>query len=114
MGVSSQPGMYAFSSVLGFVNGASQGMFSGAIGGLVRDVTKLGTRLGMVYALCGVATLAGPPIMGAIVDASGGAYTWALLWSGLLLLVGGVLVLTTSRIVATRGSRGLSKLWGKA
>ncbi|KAH9900596.1 major facilitator superfamily domain-containing protein [Xylariomycetidae sp. FL2044] len=82
--------------VMGFVNGAAQGVFPGAGATLVTDVTRLGTWVGMIFAACGLGTLAGPPVMGAIIDASGGDYMWAQLWAGLMIIAGAMLVLTIS------------------
>ncbi|KAI1106284.1 MFS general substrate transporter [Jackrogersella minutella] len=102
MGVHKRADMYAFSVVMGFVNGAAQGIFSSAASSFVKDVRKMGTWIGMVYALCGFATLAGPPTMGAIIDASGGKYVWGQLWLGLTIVIGGILILTSSMLVGFR------------
>ncbi|KAI1766350.1 MFS general substrate transporter [Hypoxylon sp. FL1150] len=98
MGVHSRGDMYAYSVVMGFVNGAAQSMFASAISSYVQDVRKMGTWIGMVYGLCGFATLAGPPTMGAIIDACDGKYIWAQLWAGLTISLGGTLILLSSRL----------------
>ncbi|KAI0014090.1 major facilitator superfamily domain-containing protein [Xylariaceae sp. FL0662B] len=102
--------MYVYATVTGFVNGASQGVFPGALSSLVTDVTKMGTWIGMVFALCGVSVLAGPPLMGEIIDADGGRYLWAQVWAGLVIIIGSAMVLFTSWLV---GWRHRSKLWHK-
>ncbi|KAI1378223.1 MFS general substrate transporter [Hypoxylon crocopeplum] len=96
IGVRKRADMYAYSVVMGFVNGAAQGIFSSAASSFVEDVRKMGTWIGMVFAICGFATLAGPPTMGAIIDASGGKYIWAQLWAGSTIVIGGLLILVTS------------------
>ena len=77
---------------------------------VVRDVSKLGTWVGMVFALCGIATLAGPPIMGAIVDASGGEYIWGQLWAGLIIVTGAMLTLSATWLGRVRGT---GRFWAK-
>ncbi|KAI0145699.1 MFS general substrate transporter [Hypoxylon sp. NC0597] len=109
MGVHKRADMYAYSVVMGFVNGAAQGLFSSAVSTFVQDVRKMGTWIGMVFALCGFATLAGPPTMGAIIDASNGKYIWGQLWAGTTIVIGGCLILVTTRISAGR-SRKTSKV----
>ncbi|VUC33502.1 unnamed protein product [Clonostachys rosea] len=88
IGVRTQPAMYAYSVLMGFLNGAAQGIFPSAVNSLSIGTDKLGTRLGMVFGLCGVASLAGPPTMGAIIDANKGQYLWAQVCGGTLMCVG--------------------------
>ncbi|KAI1082296.1 major facilitator superfamily domain-containing protein [Whalleya microplaca] len=111
IGVHKRPDMYVYAVVTGFVNGAGQGVFPGALSSLVTDISKMGTWIGMVFALCGIAVLAGPPTMGGIIDASGGSYLWAQIWAGLVIIVGSSMVLFTSWLV---GGRQQKKLWFKA
>ncbi|KAI5928567.1 major facilitator superfamily domain-containing protein [Camillea tinctor] len=110
-GVHKRADMYAYSVVMGFVNGAAQGVFPGATSSLMRDVTRLGTWVGMVFAICGFATLAGPPVMGAIIDHNGGSYLWAQIWAALVIMLGGIFLLASAWLVGTKGTK---KLWGKA
>ncbi|KAI0887365.1 MFS general substrate transporter [Annulohypoxylon maeteangense] len=110
IGVHTRSDMYAYSVVMGFVNGGAQGIFSSAVSSFVKDVTKMGTWIGMAFALCGFATLAGPPTMGAIIDASGGRYIWGQLWAGLTIVIGGIFILASSRLVVK--DRG-GNIWTK-
>ncbi|KAJ3938162.1 uncharacterized protein N0V96_011850 [Colletotrichum fioriniae] len=48
----------------------------------------MGARFGMVATIVGVASLAGPPIAGAILDVSGGKYIWAQIWAAVVTLLG--------------------------
>jgi hypothetical protein len=50
-GVHTRTDMYVFSCVMGFVNGASQGVFPGATSSLVTDVSNMGTWVGSEYFL---------------------------------------------------------------
>lgn len=85
-GVRTRAGMYVFSVFLGMANGAAQGIVLGALASLTADPRKMGVRFGMVATLSGVATLAGPPMAGAIIDGTGGRYVWAQVWAGAVLL----------------------------
>ena len=105
VGVRDRAGMLVYSAVMGFCNGTAQGVFPGAISSLVEDVYLLGTRLGMVFAICGLATLAGPPTMGALLDANEGRYLWAQVWGGAVMLIGSATVATT-RCFKKEGTRG--------
>jgi MFS transporter, MCT family, solute carrier family 16 (monocarboxylic acid transporters), member 3 len=87
---------------MGFVNGAAQGVFPGATASLVPDASRLGSWVGMIFSLCGFATLAGPPVMGAIVDASNGSYVWAQIWAGLVIILGAACTLLTARMMGRR------------
>jgi predicted MFS family arabinose efflux permease len=100
MGVKDRTGMYVFSVFFGIANGASQGMFIGSLASLTKDPQKMGTRFGMVCTICAFATLAGPPTAGAIIDSSGGSYTWAQVWGG-AVIAGAVTALTACRVAAT-------------
>lgn len=91
--------MYVFSVFLGMANGAAQGIVLGALASLTADPRKMGVRFGMVATFSGVATLAGPPMAGAIIDSTGGRYLWAQIWAG------GVLLVSSFTIAAARVSK---------
>lgn len=86
--VSSNAGMYVFVVFWGLANGCLQAAFGGSLAGLTTDPTKMGTRYGMVCTLLAVATLAGPPTAGAIIDNSGGSYLPAQIWAAVVILLG--------------------------
>jgi len=84
-------GMYAFAVVFGLANGAAQGIWPAVLVALTPDPSRVGVRFGMLCAFAGGATLIGPPLAAAIVDASGGRwYLPAQIWSGSLAVVGGL------------------------
>ncbi|KAB5576320.1 major facilitator superfamily domain-containing protein [Coniochaeta sp. 2T2.1] len=87
MAVHDRAGMYVIAVFFGVGNGVCQGLFLGSLASLTKDVTRMGTRIGMVHTLVAFATLAGPPTAGAIIDTSGGRYTYAQVWAGTLILV---------------------------
>lgn len=92
VGVKTRAGMYAFSVFLGMANGAAQGIVLGALASLTADPRKMGVRFGMVATLSGVATLAGPPIAGAIIDKTSGGYVWAQIWAGAVFLASSFII----------------------
>lgn len=96
-GVTTKTGMYIFSVFFGLVVGAGQAILQAALTSLTKDPQKMGTRMGMVLTLCAFASLAGPPIAGAIIDGSDGEYLGAQIWGGCLLL-SSALVLAGARI----------------
>ncbi|KAI1808445.1 MFS general substrate transporter [Daldinia bambusicola] len=109
IGVRQKPHMYAYSALMGFVNGAVQGIFTSAASSFVQDVRKMGTWIGMAFAICGFATLAGPPTMGAIIDASGGNYLYAQIWAGSTIIVGSSIILLASRLQARNSAKSGAK-----
>lgn len=90
--VCSDPGMYVFVVFWGLANGCLQAAFGGSLAGLTSDPSKMGTRYGMVCTLLAVASLAGPPTAGAIIDSSGGSYLPAQIWAAAVLLLGAAVV----------------------
>ncbi|KAK1472968.1 major facilitator superfamily transporter [Colletotrichum tamarilloi] len=88
IGVHTSPGLYVLSVFFGIANGFVQGVFTPALASLTVDPTKMGARFGMVATIVGVASLAGPPIAGAILDVSGGKYIWAQIWAAVITLLG--------------------------
>ncbi|KAG7053032.1 major facilitator superfamily transporter [Colletotrichum scovillei] len=99
IGVHTSPGLYVLSVFFGIANGFVQGVFTPALASLTVDPTKMGARFGMIATIVGVASLAGPPIAGAILDVSGGKYIWAQIWAAVITLLG-VGSLVAARIAA--------------
>lgn len=100
IGVTTRVDMYIFSAFYGFIVGATQGTYVGALASLTKDPTKMGTRFGMVSTMTAFAVLAGPPTAGAIIERSGGSYRWAQVWGGTVAVCGAVSVVA-SRLVTT-------------
>jgi MFS family permease len=92
--VRSGEALYAWAVVYGFFVAGFQGMFPAVLTSLTKDMSKVGTRNGMGFAVMGVASLVGPPIAGALVQSHGGSYVPAQVFGGAVVLAGtGVLVL---------------------
>ena len=88
--VASEAGLWAFAAFFGLANGFAQGVWAGALAGVVGPANRarLGTRFGMVCTLTAFATLAGPPTASALIQAAGGSYLGAQLWAGLVICLG--------------------------
>ncbi|KXJ90104.1 major facilitator superfamily domain-containing protein [Microdochium bolleyi] len=98
------PGLFAFCSLYGFFAAACQGLFPASCANMTADTTKMGARTGMAFAVVSVATLTGPPLGGALVQAregkgegaGAGGYLYAQIFGGSVLVVGaGLLVLSS-------------------
>lgn len=92
MAVTTRGGLYAFAVVYGLATAAVQGIFVGALASLTKDLSKTGTRFGMVCSILAFATLTGPPIAGALIERDGGGYGTAQAWGGTVILLGSLTV----------------------
>ncbi|KAI4717112.1 MFS transporter, MCP family, solute carrier family 16, member 10 [Aureobasidium sp. EXF-10727] len=99
MGVTSQTSLYIFVSFYGLGLAAFQSLIPTTVARMTKDISKVGTRMGMVFTFLSFASLVGPPIGGALLAVDGGVYTFAQAWSGASAAVGTALVLA-ARIYA--------------
>ncbi|KAH7028989.1 major facilitator superfamily domain-containing protein [Microdochium trichocladiopsis] len=87
------PALVAFCCLYGFFAAACQGLFPATCANLTADPKKMGARTGMAFAVVSVATLVGPPIGGALVQArQGGEYLYAQVFGGSVLVFGAALL----------------------
>lgn len=96
--VKSEVGLYIWVCFYGFVSAGFQGLFPSALSTLTTDLSRMGVRNGMAFAMVGLAALPGPPISGALVQTYG--YFAAQMWAGSMILLGGM-VLVVGRLVKT-------------
>jgi MFS family permease len=99
MGVTSQTSLYVFVSFYGLGLAAFQSLIPTTVARMTKDISKVGTRMGMVFTFLSFASLVGPPIGGALLAADSGVYLYAQAWSGASAAVGTALVLA-SRVYA--------------
>lgn len=85
-------GLIAFAVLYGFFSGAFVALPAVALTALTPNLETLGTRLGMCSVLCGLGSLCGSPVAGAILDNTG-SYLGVQLYSGLSIGATGVLLL---------------------
>ncbi|GKT93551.1 major facilitator superfamily transporter [Colletotrichum tofieldiae] len=90
--VSSTAGLYVWVVAYSFTANAVQTLFTASMGEVTSDMSKLGVRIGMVFTVVSFACLVGNPIGGALVNNNGGVYTYAQIFAGTSMLVGGLLV----------------------
>ncbi|GAB1197156.1 hypothetical protein APSETT444_006447 [Aspergillus pseudonomiae] len=88
--------LYVFAVFYGLASAAAMGLFAGTVPSLTKDISKIGTRVGMVLTLTSVAPLTGPSVAGAMIANAGGNYLPAQIWAGTSLLVG------TAALIAAR------------
>lgn len=86
--VHSEAGLYAWAVCFGFFVAGFQGIFPAVLTTLTKDMSRVGTRNGMGFAIMGVGTLVGPPIAGALIQSHGGSYLAAQMFGGATVLLG--------------------------
>lgn len=88
IGVTNDPGFWAWTCFYGIFGGGLQSLFPAGLGSLTTDLRKAGTRMGMAFTIVSFATLTGPPISGAIISRCDGKYYGAQGFAGGCLIVG--------------------------
>lgn len=68
-----------------------------ALTSLSPDLSKIGTRTGMIFTILAFCTLTGAPIGGALIDAMGGGFLGLQIWGGVCMAAGAV-VLVAARV----------------
>ena len=96
----SHSSLYIYAAVYGLFASAIQSLFAVSLAALTDDLTKLGTRMGMVFSVVAFASLTGSPIAGALIQADGGQFLAAQLWAATSILLGAV-ALTIARVGRT-------------
>ncbi|KAK4465038.1 major facilitator superfamily domain-containing protein [Cladorrhinum samala] len=94
-------GLYVWSCFYGLVAGGIQSLFPAGLSSLNTDVRKAGVRIGMVFTTVSFATLAGPPIAGAIITAADGRYFGAQIFAGVALALGTAFA-SAARVIKAR------------
>ncbi|GJD03040.1 MFS monocarboxylate transporter [Colletotrichum higginsianum] len=103
LGVSTGAGSVAFALAYGFASGGLVSLPPTVVSTLVPDLGLHGTWLGMVSTTNAFGSLAGPPIAGALLEATG-SYLGVQLLSGLGMVAMTVLVLVLRMIRVGKGS----------
>ncbi|ATY65469.1 Major facilitator superfamily transporter [Cordyceps militaris] len=101
VGVRSIRDEYIWIIFLGYFGAGIQGLFPSTLAGLTKDLSKSGTRIGMIFSVVSIAALTGPPLAGKLIDVRGGMYLGAQLWGGACLVVGG-LILAAAKLCNTK------------
>ncbi|KAF2103579.1 MFS transporter, MCP family, solute carrier family 16, member 10 [Rhizodiscina lignyota] len=93
--ITSTTGLYIWTVVYGMSNAAFQCLVPTTAASLCNDLSRVGTRLGMLFSCMSFAALTGPPIGGAIIGSLGSGregYIAAVCWAGSAALLGVVLI----------------------
>lgn len=91
--VSTLAGDYVWVIVFGYFGAGIQSLFPATTASLTKDLSKNGTRIGMIFTIISIAALTGPPLAGKLMEVTGGRYLAAQMWGGACLLLGaGLLV----------------------
>jgi predicted MFS family arabinose efflux permease len=86
--VDTAPQLYAWTCFYGIAAGGIQSLFPAGLSSLTTDLRKRGTRMGMTFTIVSFAVLTGNPIAGAIINAQGGEYWGAQVFTGVSILIG--------------------------
>ncbi|KAH8653571.1 major facilitator superfamily domain-containing protein [Xylariales sp. PMI_506] len=98
--IETQAGLYVFAVIYGIFGATVQGLFPAGLSSMTTDLSKAGTRMGMVYFLVAFGTLLGPPLAGIIISKDGGEYKYAFIFAGTCLCLGSLF------LIACRISKG--------
>ncbi len=107
-GVKSLGGLFAFAVLFGAVNGGVQGMGMAGLPSLTADLSKIGTRSGMILSIGSIGALTGAPVAGALIQAGGGHYLYMQIWGGCSMLLGASFM-AAARMASSGSGRGTSR-----
>lgn len=93
LGVSTVPGYYAWTAFYGALSAAFQCLTPTAVASTSPGLDKVGTRMGMAFAIISFASMTGPPVGGALLATDGGRFTGAQVWAACATVVGFALCL---------------------
>jgi MFS family permease len=82
------------------MNAGIQAIFLGSVSSLTKDLTKMGTRVGMVLSVVSLACFTGGPIAGALIDRLGGKFVGVCIFGGTSMSIGSV-ILVGARVAET-------------
>jgi MFS family permease len=91
--------LIVFSALYGFTSGCVFSIIPAMVASITSDLSKMGTRVGSLYAVSAVGALIGSPVAGAIVNRQGGKYEGLIVFSGVGLVVGTVLAIAARQVL---------------
>ncbi|KAF2138177.1 uncharacterized protein K452DRAFT_234891 [Aplosporella prunicola CBS 121167] len=97
IGVHSAGAFYAFVILYGICSNAVQTLFPSTLSQLTTDLSKVASRVGMVFGVGGFACLTGPPLAGRLIDMGDGDYLYAQLYGGSSVILGFVFLSVARR-----------------
>lgn len=93
LAVKTTGGYYAFVVFYGAATGSFQSLTPTTVASITPRLDKVGTRMGMAFALVSFSSMTGPPVGGALQKADGGGFVAPQIWAACSTLVGFVLFL---------------------
>ena len=93
MRIQSFDGFEAFVVVYGLCANAVQTLFPSTLASLTSDMSKMGSRTGMVFTIGSIACLTGNPIAGALISAEHGRYEHMQIFGGTVVILGSMVLL---------------------
>lgn len=93
-GVTTQSSLFLVGCLYGFATGGIQSLYTSTIFSFAGpDRAKMAIRVGLVYAVIGVAALTGTPLGGQLIVRNDGKYVYAEFFAGTVIALGGFLFL---------------------
>lgn len=108
--VHSTSGLYVWTIIYSLSVGGIQSLSLAVVPVINADMSKIGARLGILFAVIGIGALIGSPICGVIIASNSGSYAGAQAFSGSTLVAGG-LILLAARDARRRETR--KGVWAK-
>jgi predicted MFS family arabinose efflux permease len=108
LGISSFASSMVFAILYGISSGTLIALPPAAVASLTTDMTKFGSRMGLVFVFMSVGSLIGGPVTGAIVQGPG--FTGARIFIGTVLVAGGCFMSCSRTWIARREGKFLMKI----
>ncbi|KAJ0414664.1 major facilitator superfamily domain-containing protein [Aspergillus carlsbadensis] len=106
IGIRNVAGTLVFSVLYGFFSGAIVSLPTTILASLKRDMSVLGTRMGMSFSFAGAGLLIGNPIAGALLDLEKGVFWKGQVFAAVMVAAGAVLFLVLRGLVAVKLRKG--------
>ncbi|KAJ4188562.1 hypothetical protein NW767_011849 [Fusarium falciforme] len=91
------PGGFVWVSVFGYFGAGIQSLFPSTCASLTKDLSKAGTRIGMIFTIISFAALTGSPLAGKFMQMTGGDYLAAQMWGGSSMMLGAALLFAAKK-----------------
>lgn len=92
LAVTDRTGTYVFTTIYGIFCACAQCLMPTGMASITPRLDKVGTRLGMAFAVASFAGLTGPPLGGAMQAAGGDGFRAAQGWAASVTMVAGLLM----------------------
>ncbi|KAM5350251.1 hypothetical protein ACJ41O_006756 [Fusarium nematophilum] len=90
-------GGFVWVSVFGYFGAGIQSLFPASCASLTKDLSKAGTRIGMVFSIISIAALTGSPLAGKLIEVMDGSFLAAQMWGGSCMMLGAALLFAAKK-----------------